>query len=123
MDKQSGVDEGILQRSPHRVLPRSRIGLVVGALLATIWLGLPRLDGSNGPSVIDTVQKCAIDNLHKDLSFLGSAKPITADEFISRHDRLAQALAASDVDAFVLEPGYTFQYVPSSGIYINRLAH
>ncbi|ROW00416.1 hypothetical protein VPNG_07934 [Cytospora leucostoma] len=117
MDKQSGVDESTPQRSRPRVLPRSRIGLVVGALLATIWLGWPHFDGRNvfpyhgtGLSIVDTVQKCAIGNLHKDLSFLDPAKPITTDEFIHRHDRLAQALAASDIDAFVLEPGYTFQY-------------
>ncbi|KAK5679605.1 hypothetical protein LTS10_008426 [Elasticomyces elasticus] len=60
--------------------------------------------------MVDKIQKCAIDNLHRDLYFLEPAKPIVAEEFISRHDRLAQALAASDVDAFVFEPGYTFQY-------------
>ncbi|KAI1339420.1 Creatinase/aminopeptidase [Xylariaceae sp. FL0016] len=56
------------------------------------------------------VQQCAIDNLHADLSFLDSAVPIEAEEFLERRDRLARALVASDVDAFVLEPGYTFQY-------------
>lgn len=60
-------------------------------------------------STVERVQKCAIDNLHQDLSFLDEAKPITAEEFIDRRDRLAQALAVSDIDAFVLEPGYTFQ--------------
>lgn len=60
-------------------------------------------------SIVDRVQQCAIDNLQKDLYFLEPAKPITADEFVSRRDRLAQALAASGMDAFVLEPGYTFQ--------------
>ncbi|KAK2001330.1 metallopeptidase family M24 [Colletotrichum falcatum] len=55
-------------------------------------------------------QECAIRNLHSDLSFLDPAVPITAEEFLARRDRLARALAASNVDAFVLEPGYTFQY-------------
>lgn len=61
-------------------------------------------------SVFDKVQECAIHNLHQDLSFLDQAKPIESDEFIKRRDRLAQALSNSNIDAFVLEPGYTFQY-------------
>lgn len=91
---------------------RSRTGLVVGTLLAALWMVWPHLDVSphrNEASVFNKVQQCAIDNLQKDLYFLEPAKPITADEFVSRHDRLAEALAASDMDAFVLEPGYTFQ--------------
>ncbi|KAI0835791.1 Prolidase/Aminopeptidase P-like protein [Hypoxylon sp. FL0890] len=56
------------------------------------------------------VQKCAIENLHADTSFLDKATPIGKDEFLERRDRLARALVASEVDAFVLEPGYTFQY-------------
>ncbi|OHF00077.1 metallopeptidase family M24 [Colletotrichum orchidophilum] len=55
-------------------------------------------------------QQCTIDNLHSDLSFLDPAVPISAGEFLERRDRLAHALVASNVDAFVLEPGYTFQY-------------
>ncbi|KAI5464813.1 peptidase M24, structural domain-containing protein [Mariannaea sp. PMI_226] len=56
------------------------------------------------------VQQCSIDNLHADLSFLDNAVPIAAEEFVERRDRLAKALAVNGVDAFVLEPGYTFQY-------------
>ena len=55
------------------------------------------------------VQQCTIHNLHKDLSFLDSAVPIIGQEFIERRDRLAQALDKLGLDAFVLEPGYTFQ--------------
>lgn len=55
------------------------------------------------------VQQCAIDNLKADLSFLDGAKPIEAEEFLQRRDRLAQALAVNGVDGFFLEPGYTFQ--------------
>ncbi|KAJ3579007.1 hypothetical protein NPX13_g1558 [Xylaria arbuscula] len=65
--------------------------------------------GTNNPS-LQEVQKCAIDNAHADLSFLDSAKPIQTDEFLERRDRLARALVVADADAFVLEPGYTFQY-------------
>lgn len=56
------------------------------------------------------VQQCSITNFKSDLSFLDNAHPIQADEFLQRRDRLAQALARNKVDAFVLEPGYTFQY-------------
>lgn len=61
------------------------------------------------PALVEKVQQCAIDNLHADLSFLDAAVPIKAEEFLERRDRLAVALAAAGVDAFVLEPGYTFQ--------------
>ncbi|KAI1359428.1 peptidase M24, structural domain-containing protein [Xylaria arbuscula] len=65
--------------------------------------------GTNVPS-LQEVQKCAIDNARADLSFLDSAKPIQTDEFLERRERLARALVIADADAFVLEPGYTFQY-------------
>ena len=56
------------------------------------------------------VQQCTIDNLHRNTSFLDNATPISAEEFIHRRDNLAKALHEYGVDAFVLEPGYTFQY-------------
>ncbi|KAL7787888.1 peptidase M24, structural domain-containing protein [Trichoderma ceciliae] len=55
-------------------------------------------------------QQCSINNFRSNLSFLDNAQPIQAAEFLQRRDRLAQALARDNVDAFVLEPGYTFQY-------------
>ncbi len=59
---------------------------------------------------ISRVQQCTINNLHKDLSFLDDTIAITAQEFIHRRDRLAAALVQARVDAFCVEPGYTFQY-------------
>ncbi|KAJ5450817.1 uncharacterized protein N7458_007266 [Penicillium daleae] len=38
------------------------------------------------------------------------ASPIAVPDFQERRDRLAEALVAEDVDAFVVEPGYTFKY-------------
>jgi Xaa-Pro aminopeptidase len=61
-------------------------------------------------SKFERVKTCSVKNFQKDPYFLNNARPITAAEFIDRRDRLAQALYASGVDAFVLEPGYTFQY-------------
>lgn len=93
---------------------RSRSLVVLSVLLVLFFTTSLHADFPSNVArsdrVFDRVQQCAIDNLHADLSFLDTAKPITTDEFINRHDRLAQALAASGVDAFVLEPGYTFQY-------------
>lgn len=113
---------------PPRARPASgqlshkrRVLTLGSAILAMTWLACLSVSENPFPflqrttsSAFDKAQQCAIDNLHKDLSFLDQAKPITADEFVGRRDRLAQALAASEVDAFVLEPGYTFQYVVAS---------
>lgn len=123
MEKQTSM--GIAQRGKPGGIrasitsPRSVV-TVIGTVLAVLSLLFLSLHGTPSVltsqtthhklSVVDKVQKCAVANLHKDLSFLDAAKPIAAEEFIQRRDRLAQALAASGVDAFVLEPGYTFQY-------------
>lgn len=60
-------------------------------------------------ALVAKTQQCAIDNLHDNLDFLKDATPIKPDEFLVRRDRLARALVESGVDAFALEPGYTFQ--------------
>jgi hypothetical protein len=44
------------------------------------------------------------------LYFLEGVTPPTVENFESRRNRLAHALIADGVDAFVLEPGYTFKY-------------
>ncbi|KAI0205310.1 peptidase M24, structural domain-containing protein [Astrocystis sublimbata] len=80
------------------------------SILFVLW-ARTELYGIVHPSFsLETVRKCATDNVHDDLSFLYVAKPIRAHEFLERRDRLARALVASDADAFVLEPGYAFQY-------------
>jgi Xaa-Pro aminopeptidase len=56
-------------------------------------------------------QSCSINNfLSTGLPFLESASPLPVDEFEQRRHNLAKALAADQVDAFIVEPGYTFQY-------------
>jgi hypothetical protein len=92
-----------------------RAVITLGALLLFFWT-ITRSDSwraycprSSLELNVAAVQQCAIDNLKSDLSFLDNAKPIKAEEFLERRDRLAQALAVNGVDAFVLEPGYTFQ--------------
>lgn len=98
-------------RRPGGVSSRRGVAVLAALSLLLLYLHgtLSGLQHGRKLSTVERVQKCAIDNLHEDLSFLDAAEPITAEEFIDRRDRLAQALAASDVDAFVLEPGYTFQ--------------
>lgn len=102
---------------PSRGLASTRIIFIAAAtailsVLSLLSLSSPhaRFPPAFHTTTVDTVQECAIANLHHDLSFLDDASPITAAEFVDRRDRLARALAASDIDAFVLEPGYTFQY-------------
>jgi Xaa-Pro aminopeptidase len=41
---------------------------------------------------------------------LDSASPLPLSEFVQRRDNLAKALVEDGIDAFIVEPGYTFQY-------------
>ncbi|KAJ5146673.1 hypothetical protein N7476_001793 [Penicillium atrosanguineum] len=64
----------------------------------------------NSPDRLRDFQNCAIDNLlETGLPFM-NVSPIAVSDFEERRDRLAQALVAEGVDAFVVEPGYTFKY-------------
>ena len=62
------------------------------------------------PSHLQSFQDCSISNFQANLSFLDTAHPLTVSEFAHRRDRLAQALESDGLDAFVVEPGYTFSY-------------
>ena len=56
-------------------------------------------------------QKCSIDNyLDTGLPFLEGVKRPPLEEYVTRRDNLAKALVSDGVDAFVVEPGYTFTY-------------
>ncbi|KAF7595231.1 hypothetical protein BBP40_006977 [Aspergillus hancockii] len=66
---------------------------------------------SPSPSKYEEFQECSIRNLQDTgLYFLNTAVPIAVEDFEDRRDRLAQALVADGVDAFIVEPGYTFKY-------------
>ncbi|KAF7189795.1 putative peptidase C18A7.01 [Pseudocercospora fuligena] len=71
--------------------------------------GLPLKDI---PRHLKQFQKCSIQNLRKDtgLKFLETAKPLPVSEFVTRRDRLAEALHEDGLEAFMVEPGYTFEY-------------
>ncbi|KAF2181874.1 peptidase M24, partial [Zopfia rhizophila CBS 207.26] len=56
-------------------------------------------------------QKCSIDTyLATGLEFLKTVERPPLDEYILRRNNLAKALVADGIDAFVVEPGYTFSY-------------
>lgn len=102
--------------TPARPEPRRASGRIFPAILAILITAIVILNNApwyqpeDRSAEIDKVQQCSIDNLKSDLSFLDNAIPIEAGEFLKRRDSLARALADNGVDAFVLEPGYTFQY-------------
>lgn len=109
-----------MEQSTRKALPslshgigsyRSRRAIILAVSLFNLACLLRTWIFQNVKSGLDIaqVQRCAIDNLQADLSFLDGTSPISKYEFIERRDRLARALVASNVDAFVLEPGYTFQ--------------
>ncbi|TVY25886.1 putative peptidase [Lachnellula hyalina] len=63
------------------------------------------------PHSINQFQQCSITNfLSTGLPFLKSAAPLPVEEYVQRRNNLAKALVADNVDAFIVEPGYTFQY-------------
>ncbi|KAK8135559.1 hypothetical protein PG984_003499, partial [Apiospora sp. TS-2023a] len=96
---------------PYSILYLLAIAAFFSTVLAlSLWIPLLCSLWNGRLSDVAKAQQCAIANFHSDLSFLDGAVPITADEFLERRDRLAKALVASGADAFVLEPGYTFQY-------------
>jgi hypothetical protein len=104
------------QANARQFLTRFLAILASAAISAFILLRLtavaPQGNFGQDQSIFAGVQQCAIDNFQANLSFLDGAVPIKAEEFLERRDRLARALAVNGVDAFALEPGYTFQYVP-----------
>jgi hypothetical protein len=56
-------------------------------------------------------QNCSITHfVSTNLPFLSTASPFPVSEFIQRRNDLAKALIADEIDAFIVEPGYTFQY-------------
>lgn len=127
-----------IQRDVEALIPRTRRAegnrstlrklthfVITVGLLATgyLYLGRPwshSVDRSLLSSEVAAItkehwlegfQECAIKNLlDTGLPLLKKASPITVPDFQERRDRLAEALVAEDVDAFVVEPGYTFKY-------------
>lgn len=73
--------------------------------------GYFKKDYSKLRSPLDDFQECSIRNLQDTgLYFLDTAVPVSIQDYEERRQRLAQALVSDGVDAFVVEPGFTFKY-------------
>lgn len=77
----------------------------------------PSLPLKDIPKHLRSFQDCSIRNLQANLSFLDTAHPLSVAEFVHRRDRLAQALVEDGLDAFLVEPGYTFSYYGNVSIF------
>ncbi|CAG8981734.1 hypothetical protein HYALB_00013942, partial [Hymenoscyphus albidus] len=111
-----GQFEGKQIHNERRSLKRRRC-LLAALLLIGTSLALSSNHHSNlniSSTPLNTVaqfQKCSIDNfVATGFPFLDSAAPLLVSEFEMRRNSLAVALEADSVDAFVVEPGYTFKY-------------
>lgn len=103
-----------------------KIELVVYSSQRNGYIGLPLKDI---PPLLKNFQDCSIANLAAtNLTFLDTASPLPVSEFVNRRDRLAQALHNQGLDAFLVEPGYTFSYYanvtqPDWEVWVRHIAH
>ncbi|THV45481.1 hypothetical protein BGAL_0483g00040 [Botrytis galanthina] len=75
------------------------------------WQLAPLMVGDIALSRYEKFQKCSVNTfLETGLQWLETASPIVLSEFVQRRDNLAVALDNDGIDAFIVEPGYTFQY-------------
>ncbi|TGO35920.1 hypothetical protein BHYA_0141g00160 [Botrytis hyacinthi] len=75
------------------------------------WQLAPLMVGDIGLSRYEKFQRCSVNTfLETGLPWLETASPIVLSEFVQRRDNLAVALHSDGIDAFIVEPGYTFQY-------------
>ncbi|KAL3424903.1 metallopeptidase family M24 [Phlyctema vagabunda] len=119
-DKHRGPVLGSNKAAASGLQPKTKRCLVAAALCATTCLILtskyynPWQPGSfieTESTPFQKFQDCSIKNfLDTGLPFLASASPLPVKEYVERRNRLAEALVKDDVDAFLVEPGYTFQY-------------
>ncbi|KAF2714854.1 Creatinase/aminopeptidase [Pleomassaria siparia CBS 279.74] len=83
--------------------------------IGTLFLAWKHLSLTDVTTILSSkkikFQKCSIDKyLETGLEFLKTAERPPLDEYVIRRNNLAKALVADGVDAFVVEPGYTFSY-------------
>jgi hypothetical protein len=73
------------------------------------------------PHTLATFQTCSINSfLSTGLPFLETASHLPVSEFVERRNNLAKALVADGIDAFTVEPGYTFKYVRPIHIFLHQ---
>ncbi|PQE05094.1 Xaa-pro dipeptidase protein [Rutstroemia sp. NJR-2017a BVV2] len=69
------------------------------------------LEHEDDLSPFESFRKCSIEKfIATGLRWLDGVSPISKHEFMQRRNNLAVALKAEGIDAFIIEPGYTFQY-------------
>ncbi|CAI6299986.1 unnamed protein product [Periconia digitata] len=113
------MKEGVLPFSQGRVSTRTKsrraahwlLIAILGSLLVTWnYLG-PDNSLTSFSSKKHEFQKCSIDTFRATgLEFLKTAERPPLEEYVLRRNNLAKALVADGIDAFVVEPGYTFSY-------------
>ncbi|KAL1986498.1 hypothetical protein VTN96DRAFT_6257 [Rasamsonia emersonii] len=91
------------------LLPLNR--LIASPTSSVTHMHLPLRPLSSPSPRLQRFQQCSIQNLlETDLYFLQGVAPPSVAHYEARRNRLANALVADGVDAFVVEPGYTFKY-------------
>ncbi|PNS21793.1 hypothetical protein CAC42_391 [Sphaceloma murrayae] len=86
------------------------VRILLGTLLSILAFATLQRQWPHRSDRLEKAQQCTTKHLRKHLNILDHAEPISKSEFLHRRDRLAAALYQSGIDAFVVEPGYTFQY-------------
>lgn len=115
------VDIEAARTSKEQARNRSSNRNVVGILLFLIILNIGSFVSSplascsvrwtDNSAIVNAFQQCSMYNfLHTGLPFLKGVKAPDIREFEERRDRLAQALSQDGFDAFIMKPGYTYQY-------------
>ncbi|KAH7116977.1 peptidase M24 [Dendryphion nanum] len=95
---------------------RNAIRFICVLTIGTILLTLQTPNRSFIPTSLirspkSKFQKCSIDTfVSTGLPFLKTASRPPLSEYVLRRNNLARALAHDNIDAFVVEPGYTFSY-------------
>lgn len=69
------------------------------------------LAGAHSENNVRSFEECSVSRfLATGLPFLKGVEAPLVEEYVDRRNRLARGLVQAGVDAFVVEPGYTFQY-------------
>jgi Xaa-Pro aminopeptidase len=114
-DRQS-IDKAQKLKKPFLGAAAAALLLLVGSTLSSCWHTNEKPNSvsktsTHSSSVTDDFLSCSIKNFEDTgYPFLDGVHPITTDEFVTRRQRLAQALISDGADAFAVEPGYTFSY-------------
>ncbi|KAF2638901.1 peptidase M24 [Massarina eburnea CBS 473.64] len=112
-EEQRGIDDSVVTKRKSCTVAFKSLRVVVLTAMFLIWIH----QIYHGQKIAITLsrkerfQQCSVDNyLATGLPFLDTAERPPLEEYILRRNNLAKALLADGIDAFVVEPGYTFSY-------------